>query len=146
MDNDLRLIALDLLGALEAHDPSGVMELFAEHSEYWPGDGRCFRGKSAIRRALRPFFDGRYGEVSFPADDVLVDTEARKIAIRWICQAGVIARGSSGLLAWRTRWLHRLLGRAVYWHGIDVFWIDADGLITRQSSVAHTMMPVVGWI
>ena len=47
MSHDLRLLALDLIAAYESNDLERVMLFFAEHCEYWPGDGHCFRGKRA---------------------------------------------------------------------------------------------------
>ena len=50
-----------------------VMSYFADDAVYLPGDGKRHSGKAAIREALRPQFEGAYGEMTFLVDDQFVD-------------------------------------------------------------------------
>src|SRR5262245_346047 len=63
-----------------------VMAFFADDAVYLPGDGREHRGRTAIRKAFLPQFSGAFGTMRFVVDDQVVDENARKATIRWVCQ------------------------------------------------------------
>jgi uncharacterized protein (TIGR02246 family) len=114
-----------------------VMAFFAEDAVYRPGDGNEFRGRDAIREAFRPQFSGAFGSMQFIVDDCLVDEDARKAAIRWMCR-----HDFTQAVPRTRRWLltARFDGRAG-WYGMDVFHFDTDGKITGKFSYANFGLP-----
>src|SRR6185503_3348119 len=114
-----------------------VMAFFADDAVYRPGDGTEFRGRAAIRTAFEPQFSGAFGAMQFVVDDRLVDEDARKAAIRWVCRHD-LTRAVPRLRRWL---LKARFGPRVGWYGIDVFHFDADGKITGKFSYANYDRP-----
>ena len=142
MSLDLRQRVLDFVAAFDSNDLDQVMRCFAEDAEYIPPDGSRNRGKAAIRKAFAPQFAGVYGAMTFPLEDMLVDNDARKVAIRWSCRHEFKAGKRPRLPGLRQLFLQNLLGRRFHWDGVDVFHFDEQGLITGKYSYANTLLPL----
>ncbi len=114
-----------------------VMAFFTDDAVYRPGDGNEFRGRAAIRAAFEPQFSGAFGAMRFDVDDVLVDEDARKAAIRWVCRHDL-----TRAMPRARRWLLRArFGARVGWYGLDVLHFDAAGKITGKFSYANYDRP-----
>lgn len=125
------------------NDLDRIMEFFAEDAVYRPGDGKEYRGRSAIRAAFTPQFTGAFGRMTFVVDDRVVDERARKATIRWVCHhdfSGAHGRAMPLL----QRWLYRLMfGPRCGWLGTDIFHFDDQGKITGKFSYANYKRPQV---
>ena len=119
------------------NDLDRVMEFFAADAVYRPGDGREYRGIDEIRRAFAPQFAGAFGTMRFDVDDRLVDEDARKAAIRWVCRHDFSGATS---LARRIAYT-ALYGRRAGWYGMDVFHFDGAGKIVGKFSYANYHLP-----
>jgi len=140
MTEQLRAKVLEFVGAFDHNDLDKVMSCFAEDAEYIPPDGSRHRGKAAIRAAFAPQFEGLYGAMSFPLEDMLIDAAARKVAIRWRCEH--VFKPGTRRPGWRELFLKNVYGRRCHWHGMDVFHFDDAGLITGKYSYANTLLPL----
>jgi uncharacterized protein (TIGR02246 family) len=110
-----------------------VMTFFAEDAVYLPGDGNEHRGREAIRKAFAPQFVHAYGTMRFVVDDQVVDENARKATIRWVCQ-----HDFATAKPFLQRWLFTALyGRRAGWYGTDIFHFDERGKITGKFSYAN---------
>jgi hypothetical protein len=67
------------LDASNRNDLDAVMFFFADGSFYDEFDGKRSAGKTAIRDALRPQFQGAYGNMQFLEEDIFVDAETGKV-------------------------------------------------------------------
>jgi uncharacterized protein (TIGR02246 family) len=110
-----------------------VMTFFAEDAVYLPGDGNEHRGRAAIREAFRPQFSHAFGTMRFVVNDQVVDENARKATIRWVCQHD-LATAKPSLLTWLLR---ARFGRRAGWYGTDIFHFDERGKITGKFSYAN---------
>jgi SnoaL-like domain len=110
-----------------------VMDFFAEHAVYEPGDGRTHRGRAAIREAFRPQFENAFGTMRFVVNDRVVDEGARKATIRWVCQ-----HDFATMKPFPKRWFFKaLFGRRAGWYGTDTFHFDERGKIVGKFSYAN---------
>jgi uncharacterized protein (TIGR02246 family) len=130
--------------AFNVNNLDAVMTFFSNDAVYRPGDGKEHRGKAAIRKAFQPQFSGAYGKMRFDELDRLVDEEARKATIRWICHHDF--RGAYGArvpLLMRT--FYRLLMQSERggWQGLDVFHFDAAGYIVGKFSYSEASRPLL---
>lgn len=114
-----------------------VMAFFAAEAVYRPGDGKEYRGVAAIRAAFRPQFSGSFGKMTFLVDDRVVDENARKAAIRWVCRHDF---DTLVPLPKRVLW-KTLFGRKSGWYGMDVFHFDEAGKIIGKFSYANYHFP-----
>lgn len=124
------------------NDLDGVMTFFADHAVYRPGDGKEHRGVAEIREAFRPQFSGEFGIMRFDEHDRLVDREARKIAIRWVCRHDlndVRVKNPAQWLQWF--FVGVTVGKQFGWEGIDVFHLDEMGKITSKNTYANYKRP-----
>ncbi len=110
-----------------------VMEFFADDAVYLPGDGTEFRGREAIRGALRPQFAQLFGTMCFIVDDQVIDESARKATIRWLCQHD-FATAKPFFSKW---FFMALYGRRAGWYGTDTFHFNEKGQITGKFSYAN---------
>ena len=123
------------------NDLDHVMTFFADDADYRPGDGTEYRGKASIRAAFEPQFRGAFGEMHFAVDDWIVDEQARKATIRWICHHDITGDKGRGIPL-VSRWLYLLVyGQRVGWYGLDVFHFDENGKIKGKYSYANTKRP-----
>lgn len=119
--------------AFNANDLDGVMTFFRDDAIYEPGDGRTHRGKSQIRAAFEPQFNGAYGAMRFEECDRVIDVENRKAAFRWVCRHDVSQSKPSGLaMALRKMMVGLVVGGRFGWQGVDIFHFDADGKINGK--------------
>ena len=110
-----------------------VMTFFADDAVYEPGDGRTHRGRAAIREAFRPQFSNAFGTMRFFVTDQVIDENARKATIRWLCHHE---------LATMKPFLKRLMFKAMFgksagWYGTDIFHFDERGKIIGKYSYAN---------
>ncbi len=110
-----------------------VMAFFAEDAVYQPGDGREFRGREAIRKAFRPQFSHAFGAMRFVVDDRIIDEDARKATIRWVCQHDF----SEAKPLLQRLLLTAMYGRHAGWYGTDIFHFDESGKIVGKFSYAN---------
>jgi hypothetical protein len=77
----------------------------------------------------------------FDVNDRLVDEQARKASLRWVCRHDF--SGAHGRqIPLPLRWLYRLLyGPRSGWLGTDVFHFDGDGKIIGKWSYANYNRP-----
>ena len=135
------------VAAFNRNDLDAVMTFFSDDAVYLPGDGSEHRGLAAIRAAFRPQFEGAYGRMCFDEHDRLVDLEARKMAIRWVCRHEVGAGASGARAPGKSRLVQGLaravLGKRFGWEGLDVFHFDATGRICGKYSYANYPFPLL---
>jgi hypothetical protein len=77
--------------------------------------------------------------MSFAVDDVVVDEDARKAAIRWVCKHDFATVASLP----KRLFYRGLYGRRAGWYGSDVFHFDDRGPITGKFSYANYDRPQV---
>lgn len=97
------------LDAFNRNDLDAVMSFFADVSFYDEFNGKRSAGKTAIRAALMPQFQGAYGEMQFLDDDIFVDAETGKVMASWRCTLTVKGEPTS----WRGVDLLHFAGRKV---------------------------------
>jgi hypothetical protein len=114
-----------------------VMEFFADDAVYRPGNGREYRGRDAIKKAFRPQFSGAFGTMRFLVDDRVIDEQARKAAIRWVCQHD-FSRVTPRL---RRLFFSTLFGMKSGWYGTDIFHFDDRCKIVGKFSYANYNRP-----
>jgi ketosteroid isomerase-like protein len=141
---DLRARIDGFVEAFNVNDLDAVMTYFAEDAVYRPGDGKEHHGKAEIRKAFEPQFAGAFGKMRFDELDRLLDTEARKASIRWICRHDF--QGPNGAaIPFLKRVVYRLMGGGaqVGWQGLDVFHFDAGGKIIGKFSYGEARFPLL---
>lgn len=97
------------LDAFNRNDLDAVMSFFADGSFYDEFNGKRSAGKTAIRAALTPQFQGAYGEMQFLDEDIFVDAETGKVMASWRCTLTVKGEPAS----WRGVDLLHFAGRKV---------------------------------
>lgn len=97
------------LDAFNRNDLDAVMSFFADVSFYDEFNGKRSAGKTAIRAALMPQFQGAHGEMQFLDDDIFVDAETGKVMASWRCTLTVKGEPTS----WRGVDLLHFAGRKV---------------------------------
>jgi ketosteroid isomerase-like protein len=97
------------LDAFNRNDLDAVMSFFADVSFYDEFNGKRSAGKTAIRAALVPQFQGAYGEMRFLDEDIFVDAETGKVMASWRCTLTVKGEPTS----WRGVDVLHFAGRTV---------------------------------
>ncbi len=130
------------LKAFDDNDLDRVMTYFAEDAVYRTVNGVERVGRAAIRREFEPQFSGAYGAIRFDEHDRLIDEEARKAAVRWVCRHD-LAHARPTTLAQKTQRIiaAALAGDRLGWEGLDVFHFDAAGKIKGKFTYANTRLP-----
>ena len=82
---ELERWVIDFTEAFNAENLDEVMSYFADDAIYDEFDGTRSVGKAAIRAAFIPQFEGKFGRMRFHTEDLLLDVEAGKALIRWLC-------------------------------------------------------------
>jgi ketosteroid isomerase-like protein len=142
--SDLRARIDAFVQAFNVNDLDAVMTYFGEDAVYRPGDGTEHRGKVAIRQAFAPQFAGAFGKMRFDEIDRLVDEDARKVSIRWICRHDF--QGANGAaIPLVKRAFYRMMGGGpqVGWQGLDVFHFDTAGHIIGKFSYGEARFPLL---
>jgi len=135
MSQSIRDRIESFVAGFNSNDIDEVMEYFAEGAVY-ESDKR-YEGKDQIRGALEPQFAGKFGKMEFDVHDMLVDEDARKAAIRWVCSHDVNGNhGKAVPLPLKLMATLRFGGRAG-WRGVDVLHFDEHGKITGKFSYTN---------
>ena len=95
--------------AFNRNDLDTVMAFFADDGIYDEFNGKRNRGKSAIRAAFEPQFNGAFGKMEFIEDDIFVDAETCDAMIAWRCTLAIKGMPTS----WRGLDLLRFVGERV---------------------------------
>lgn len=117
-------IATRFLEAFDRRDPAGLASLYAEDATMThPFFPEGVRGRDAILANEKPLFDA-FSEISTKM--VSVTESGNKVALEWCVDAthtsGLPLPDGSVLPA---------TGRRISQPGVDVFYLDADGLIAE---------------
>ena len=80
--------------AFNRNDLDAVIAFFADDGIYDEFNGRRNVGRSAIRAAFEPQFNGAYGEMKFLDEDLFADAEAGKVMTSWRCPVPLKSRTS----------------------------------------------------
>ena len=127
--------------AFNVDDLDQVMSFFSDDAEYITYDGQHCRGKAEIRAAFAAQFAGRFGQLRFIRDKLIVDEATQQAAVSWRCEHGL----ASGLPVAPLRWLQRslavVMGQKPYWEGVDLFRFR-DGLLVGKYTYAQTRLPL----
>ena len=115
-------LVVSFTDAFNRDDLDGVMSLIAEDAIYDEFNGRCNRGKRAIREAFAPQFRGDFGRIRFETEDLFVDPESGKALIRWLCTLENDGQTSA-------------------WRGLDILRFE-DGLLREKHTYAKAQVPL----
>ena len=130
--------------AFNVNDLDAVMTFFRDDAVYRPGDGKEHRGKTAIRAAFLPQFQGVYGKMRFDEHDRLIDEAARKATIRWICRHDFHGAYSARVPRLQRAFYRVLIGgEQGGWQGLDVLHFDAGGYIVGKFTYSEASRPLV---
>ncbi len=97
----------DFLDAFNRNDLDAVMSFFADGSFYEEINGKRSAGKTAIRAALTPQFQGAYGKMQFLDEDIFADAETGQVMASWRCT--LTAKGEP-----------------TSWRGLDILRFEGD--------------------
>lgn len=122
---ELAKITADFLGAFNTNDLDKTMSFFADDGVYEEFNGKMSRGLDAVRAAFAPQFDGAFGEMKFLDEDLIVDSEARKVMASWTCTLEV-------------------KGQPTAWRGLDAMTFNEQGKLTHKLTYAKTKAPLFG--
>ena len=120
--DELKRLVLDFTSAFNADDLDGVMAFMAEDAVYDEFNGHRAEGHAAIRAAFEPQFAGKFGEMRFLEEDLIVEPEACSAMISWTCAM----RSSERYGGWR---------------GLDALFFNEAGQIVRKETYAKTEKP-----
>ena len=122
--DDLKARVLDFTDAFNRDDLDGVMAHMADDAIYDEFNGHQAIGLAAIRAAFQPQFDGKFGQMRFLEEDLIVDAEARSAMISWTCAMKTPERYGG-------------------WRGLDALFFNAAGKIIRKETYAKTEKPAM---
>jgi len=109
--------------AFNHDDLDAVMAMMTEDACYDEFNEHRSHDKAEIRKALEPQFRGDFGKIRFHPEDIVVDAEAGKALVRWLCTL----EGSDGMKGWR---------------GLDVLHFEGD-LVKVKHTYAKAVVPLV---
>lgn len=114
--------------AWDTHDLEKVMRFFHDDIlfENWTG-GRA-KGKDALRKAWKPWFDN-HGAFRFTEEDTFIDEKNQKVLYRWLLEWPSLERGYEGI--WETR------------RGVDIMHFQ-DGKIIEKLTYSKTTLEIGG--
>ena len=81
--------------AWDNHDLEGVMDLFDEEVVFENWTGGIVRGKEALRKAWKPWFEN-HGNFRFVEEETFIDEIEQKVLYRWLLQWPSFERGNEG--------------------------------------------------
>jgi ketosteroid isomerase-like protein len=113
----------EFLDAFNRNDLDAVMCFFADGSFYEEINGKRSAGKTAIRAALTPQFQGAYGKMQFIYEDIFADAETGKVMASWHCSLTVEGEPTS-------------------WRGLDILRFVGDKVV-QKLTYAKAKMPML---
>jgi ketosteroid isomerase-like protein len=141
--DELARLVLHFCDAFNRESLDEAMAYFHESAIYATVDGKRHEGRTAIRAAFEPQFEGAFGRLEFVNEDLIVDAARGRAVLRWVCRhdldvpaRGPLPRRLGALL------LRRALGRGRAWQGLDVFYFEGR-LIAEKHSFARTPLPLL---
>ena len=114
----------EFLDAFNRNDLDGVMACFAEDGVYEEFHGKESRGVAAVRAAFAPQFAGKWGEIRFLEEELIVDADAGEVMASWRCT------------------LENVQGKPASWRGLDLIRFDERGRVVRKSTYAKAKAPL----
>ena len=127
--------------AFNVDDLDQVMSFFADDAEYITYDGQHCRGKAEIRAAFAAQFAGRFGQLRFIRDKLIVDEAQQQAAVSWKCEHDLVSLLPGAPFRWLQRSVSALAGRRPWWEGVDLFRFR-DGKLVGKYTYAQTRLPL----
>ena len=109
--------------AFNRDDLDAVMAFFADDAVYDEFNGARSVGRAAIRAAFEPQFRGDFGQIRFHPVDLVIDAQAGKALISWVCTL-------------------ESPGRAGRWRGLDILHVR-DGKVVEKQTYAKASKPLL---
>ena len=105
-------LARHFVDAFNRNDLDSVMSFFADDAIYDEFNGKRNVGRTAIRAAFEPQFNGAYGKMQFLDEDLFADAETGKVMASWRCTLTV-------------------KGEPTSWRGLDLMHFVGDKLVQK---------------
>jgi len=121
---ELERLVKDFTAAFNAEDLDGVMSFMADDAVYDEFNGVRSVGHAAIRKAFQPQFEGKFGEMRFLEEDLILDADARSAMISWTCAMRTAERYGG-------------------WCGLDLLFFNEAGKIVRKETYAKAEKPLM---
>ena len=109
--------------AFNKNDLDAVMAMMTDDACYDEFNEHRSHGKAEIRAAFEPQFKGAYGKILFHPEDIIIDAEAGKALVRWLCTL----EGADGMQGWR---------------GLDILHFE-NGLVKVKHTYAKAAVPLL---
>jgi ketosteroid isomerase-like protein len=110
------------MAAFNRNDLDTVMSFFTDDAVYDEFNGKSNQGKSAIRAAFAPQFNGAFGNMQFLDEDLFIDAETGKVMASWRCTLVI-------------------KGKPTAWRGLDLLHFQGDKLV-RKITYAKAKAPL----
>jgi len=137
---EFRKQVIAFVDAFNVDDLDLVMSFFSNDAEYVTYDGRHLRGLSDIRAEFEVQFAGRYGQMRFTRDKLIVDAETEMVAVSWRCEHHLDNDLASAPTRLLQRFLAGVVGRTPYWEGVDLLHFT-NGKLDGKYTYAQTKFP-----
>jgi len=116
-------VTATFMAAFNSNDLDGVVSAFADDGMYEEFNGVVHTGPEAVRAAFAPQFEGRFGEMKFLDEDLIVDAEAGKVMASWRCTL-------------------EAKGQPTSWRGLDAITFNDAGQVTHKLTYAKAKAPL----
>jgi ketosteroid isomerase-like protein len=120
----LEKLVIDFTEAFNREDLDEIMSCMAEDAIYDEFNGTRSVGKAAIRAAFMPQFRGDFGTIRFHTEDMILDVEAGKAMIRWLCTLEEETRQGG-------------------YRGLDILHFNDDGLLVEKHTYCKAGIPLI---
>ncbi len=137
---DFREQVTAFVDAFNVDDLDQVMSFFSDDAEYITYDGRRRQGPADIRAEFRAQFAGRYGQLRFIRDKLVVDAQNQMAAVSWRCEHGLEGNLGSAPLRLLQRAVALVVGPKPYWEGVDLLRFE-NGKLAGKYTYAQTRLP-----
>ncbi len=74
---------LRFMDRFNASDLDGALSDFTDDGQYIDEFGNIHQGKTEIRAAMAPIFDGSFGFLVYTIEDIILDPENEKALVTW---------------------------------------------------------------
>lgn len=74
---------LRFMGRFNDSDLDGALSDFTDDGQYIDEFGKVHQGKTEIRTAMTPIFDGSYGALVYVIEDMILDSANEKALVTW---------------------------------------------------------------